>query len=229
LRLQQRSGGFTLIELLVVIAIIAILSAILFPVFAQAREKARTTSCLSNTKQIGLAGLMYAQDFDETLPPWRVNNRLYWVGGRAISSGPLDKTLGLLWPYVKSGDLQKCPSYVGGQNLGGTGYGINLSLSQLALSELDRPTETLFFADAGIPNFPVVGQVGETIVIQPPIRWVPSPEMDFRHQGMANLVWGDGHAKSLKKEAFLTLLPQNQQRPDRKFVGDVLMAPQKDN
>src|SRR5690349_3905542 len=61
--------GFTLIELLVVIAIIAILAAILFPVFAQAREKARQSSCLSNMKQIGSALLMYVQDYDEVWPP----------------------------------------------------------------------------------------------------------------------------------------------------------------
>ena len=63
----MRRKGFTLIELLVVIAIIAILAAILFPVFAKAREKARQTSCLSNTKQLCLAALQYAQDFDECL------------------------------------------------------------------------------------------------------------------------------------------------------------------
>src|SRR5437588_7376558 len=67
--LRRRSGGFTLIELLVVIAIIAILAAILFPVFAQAREKARSASCLSNNKQIALAFGMYKQDYDETYPP----------------------------------------------------------------------------------------------------------------------------------------------------------------
>src|ERR1700722_17599843 len=93
---RKSAAGFTLIELLVVIAIIAILAAILFPVFAQAREKARAITCLSNTKQIGLAILMYAEDYDEMIVPWlspaqvattawtpawdvEVNNRL-WVG-----------------------------------------------------------------------------------------------------------------------------------------------------
>src|SRR5436853_4751504 len=65
---MRRNRGFTLIELLVVIAIIAILAAILFPVFAQAREKARAAACLSNTKQIALAFTMYTQDYDECTP-----------------------------------------------------------------------------------------------------------------------------------------------------------------
>ena len=64
----MKNRAFTLIELLVVIAIIAILAAILFPVFAQAREKARQTACLSNAKQLGTATIMYVQDYDETLP-----------------------------------------------------------------------------------------------------------------------------------------------------------------
>src|SRR5687768_4984553 len=70
-----RKRGFTLIELLVVIAIIAILAAILFPVFAQAREKARQTACLSNCKQMGTGAMLYAQDYDEIMPPWS----LFWA------------------------------------------------------------------------------------------------------------------------------------------------------
>src|ERR1051326_525026 len=77
---MQRSRGFTLIELLVVIAIIAILAAILFPVFAQAREKARAISCLSNIKQIGTGCMMYIQDYDETYPLGYMWDNNSWGG-----------------------------------------------------------------------------------------------------------------------------------------------------
>ena len=101
-RFRRGAGrGFTLIELLVVIAIIAILAAILFPVFAQAREKARATSCLSNEKNMGLAILMYAQDFDEVNVPERL-----WLPdpGKKISFRAL------LQPYVKDKKVFVCPS-----------------------------------------------------------------------------------------------------------------------
>src|ERR1043165_6386719 len=81
----MRKNAFTLIELLVVIAIIAILAAILFPVFAQAREAARKTSCLSNIKQTGLAMLMYVQDYDERFVPWHVGED---ASGGTIAGAP---------------------------------------------------------------------------------------------------------------------------------------------
>jgi prepilin-type N-terminal cleavage/methylation domain-containing protein/prepilin-type processing-associated H-X9-DG protein len=92
--------GFTLIELLVVIAIIAILAAILFPVFAQAREKARQTSCLSNLKQIGTGFLMYAQDYDEQLPPWTANHCGVYTGGAFALQYMFPN---LVAPYIKNG------------------------------------------------------------------------------------------------------------------------------
>jgi prepilin-type N-terminal cleavage/methylation domain-containing protein/prepilin-type processing-associated H-X9-DG protein len=105
--MMKRRNGFTLIELLVVIAIIAILAAILFPVFAQAREKARQTSCLSNIKQQGLAVHMYAQDYDETLPPW-------WVPNAAVTDPPGASAIHYwyvnLIPYTKNRDVFRCPS-----------------------------------------------------------------------------------------------------------------------
>ena len=95
----QPQRAFTLIELLVVIAIIAILAAILFPVFAQAREKARQASCLSNLKQIGLGAMMYAQDYDETIVPVQTGNSpiVYWFGA-AGPTGAVDETQGLIYP-----------------------------------------------------------------------------------------------------------------------------------
>ncbi|BDI29305.1 hypothetical protein CCAX7_13560 [Capsulimonas corticalis] len=99
---QHKSRGFTLIELLVVIAIIAILAAILFPVFAKAREKARQIACVSNLKQIGLALVQYTQDYDETLPP-----RSNGIGNACF----------LLNAYVKSKDMWKCPSNPRGYSL----------------------------------------------------------------------------------------------------------------
>jgi len=99
---SKMKNGFTLIELLVVIAIIAILAAILFPVFATAREKARQSACASNEKQLGLAFMMYSQDYDENLP----------CGSDYTSSNPgpvYYGWAGQLYPYVKSTDVFHCP------------------------------------------------------------------------------------------------------------------------
>ncbi|HZO87086.1 MAG TPA: DUF1559 domain-containing protein [Chthonomonadaceae bacterium] len=152
--MHTKSRAFTLIELLVVIAIIAILAAILFPVFAQAREKARAISCVSNEKQIALGVLMYIQDYDETFP-------IYWYRQRAdgsddrpsddpFSPGVPDRMFGwneAIYPYVKNVQLFRCPdaprastltsigSGVGGVAFnddaptGATGYALNARIS----------------------------------------------------------------------------------------------------
>lgn len=129
--------GFTLIELLVVIAIIAILAAILFPVFARAREKARQSSCQSNLKQIGLAYAMYAQDYDERLP----RGVGYIAVGTPADPPGTNTVYGLqgefyitLAPYIKNEQIFNCPSspytnWNAGNTTGGTfgvGYTRNL-------------------------------------------------------------------------------------------------------
>lgn len=105
-RALPRTAGFTLIELLVVIAIIAILAAILFPVFGRAREQARKSACLSNLKQLATATLMYTQDYDESFP------NANWIGPEAFPPnwyfGQSLKTL--LQPYVKNTSVFVCPS-----------------------------------------------------------------------------------------------------------------------
>ncbi len=104
---SQPGAGFTLIELLVVIAIIAILAAIMFPVFAQAREKARQTACLSNQKQLGLGIIMYSQDYDETLPPNGAPDTTTDANGKPNYRLSLfERTL----PYVKNSGVLHCPN-----------------------------------------------------------------------------------------------------------------------
>lgn len=140
--MQQNGGftkmrkGFTLIELLVVIAIIAILAAILFPVFAQAREKARSTQCLSNLKQIGTATMMYKTDYDETYPSAPLalpQNNQWWpeiyCGFGAVGTwNEVNSYLkpysfrGQLEPYAKNARLFVCPSDNGRGNTGGKAY-----------------------------------------------------------------------------------------------------------
>src|SRR5438309_7840989 len=96
--MKSRASGFTLIELLVVIAIIAILAAILFPVFAQAREKARQAACLSNCKQMALGVMQYTQDYDELLPV---------IGDNGQCRG---RWQWQIFPYVKNGQVFTCPN-----------------------------------------------------------------------------------------------------------------------
>lgn len=165
----RRHEGFTLIELLVVIAIIAILAAILFPVFAQAREKARTASCLSNVKEINLAWQMYLQDYDETLVPLYIPT--------PTDAYPIHTWAKGIDPYVKSWAIHRCPSapdtgaeFGGGPNSwwgnqqrhGSVGY--NYSNFEdwwdcsdnghrpLSLAAVNTPAFTITFVDSNYPT-----------------------------------------------------------------------------
>jgi prepilin-type N-terminal cleavage/methylation domain-containing protein/prepilin-type processing-associated H-X9-DG protein len=179
--------GFTLIELLVVIAIIAILAAILFPVFAKAREKARQSSCLSNVKQLGIALLSYAQDNDEMFHPHRDTAQTYaWMD--------------IINPYVKNSQIFKCPSGTGpgvrvGTNVNNiyTHYGYNwrqlgsdTAGSQRSLGSVTMPAETITYSDS--------------------VSYVVSYYEHFYypmavHNEGSNVGFVDGHAKWFRRDA----------------------------
>ena len=188
--------GFTLIELLVVIAIIAILAAILFPVFARAREKARQTSCLSNLKQIALAELMYVQDYDETLTP---------LVTAAPGDGRNDRTtwFALLTPYMKNAQIGQCPSikphgwtYPSG-NILQYDYSMDYLMGGQVMAMITQPSEVFMFCDGTNGNITYY-----RLYVHPP--WLRAgsygnPPDFFRHNGGANFAFVDGHAKWVKE------------------------------
>lgn len=167
---RKRDAAFTLIELLVVIAIIAILAAILFPVFAQAREKARQASCMSNTKQMGTGAMQYFQDWDETF----VND--YYNGDQYTNKDEgRYKWMDAIYPYVKNEQVFTCPSdaydrrYIYYLNNGGgnrvdygsyaynsyfgTGLGMSTSGGGRPLADIKDVAGTVWIGDSG-PNDP---------------------------------------------------------------------------
>lgn len=211
-----KSGAFTLIELLVVIAIIAILAAILFPVFAQAREKARQTSCLSNVKQISLAMNMYAQDADETFPPGR-----YFFGADAWAWDhhiePYAQGAGTTYYGTGNQPYLECPSDVVIRTTTAAGkrsYAIPMSAnagSDLAwkaeaytgsfyitegrpLSEFQNPASTILMAEAPLRGNRI-GNNTDFRVASPNAQALHNPGLKPSHSEGWNYGFADGHAK----------------------------------
>lgn len=195
---QRRSRGFTLIELLVVIAIIAILAAILFPVFARAREAARATSCTSNLRNLGTALLMYSQDYDEIhCPPFRgvegpdlINQSPTWDR----ISQPYMKNMGILTcpsdaysPRVNTafGPVKRSytmPGYMGWTWFEGRQYDV-----PLASVQYPAHTVMLYERDNCNNGAWTACSVGDG-----------TNEIAYRHNSRGNLLYADGHVKSVK-------------------------------
>jgi prepilin-type N-terminal cleavage/methylation domain-containing protein/prepilin-type processing-associated H-X9-DG protein len=183
----MRQRAFTLIELLVVIAIISILAAILFPVFAQAREKGRQAACVSNCKQIITAGLMYAQDWDEG-----------FIGFYAGSDRKI-----LLYPYLKSGmnnaqtdanQVWHCPSNAVEDS---ASYGWSSLLNFRPLAEIATPAETVGITDAGI-NDDLKPRTATHVMPPSTLTNTTLCRPNPRHAGGVTVGWMDGHAKWTK-------------------------------
>jgi prepilin-type N-terminal cleavage/methylation domain-containing protein/prepilin-type processing-associated H-X9-DG protein len=176
---MMKNHGFTLIELLVVIAIIAILAAILFPVFAKAREKARQTSCLSNVKQLGLGFLMYAQDYDERMTVHRCS-----------SLDPLPCYMHEVEPYVKNSQLFVCPSdsgpYTSARGLRFS-YGFNSNFNSDSLGKANYPAQQVMMAESGYGYTCMHSYYNHT------------DEVPGHNEGI-NLCFIDGHAKWMKDQ-----------------------------
>ncbi len=202
---QQK--GFTLIELLVVIAIIAILAAILFPVFARARENARRTSCLSNLKQINLGWLQYIQDYDEQMPAYNAGGTTQYPGG----------FFDVLQPYLKSTQLYQCPSDPSAPEAPGvtgyTDYNVNLWLAVrsstygiTSLAAIDSPSLVVNIFDYGATTGRSwsAGSVTSAGANQncssgctPGLATFPN-RVALRHLDGSTFAFADGHAKWYK-------------------------------
>ena len=231
--IRNVNSAFTLIELLVVIAIIAILAAILFPVFARARENARRSSCQSNLKQIGLGILQYTQDYDETYPLL-----LNGVAGDAAASATTGGWTVVIQPYLKSTQILQCPSDSSSPGDETTNrfsdycYNTRLGLVSgttprpISLASVDAPTLTINATD-GISNFAYYaggasskcegnGQVGgngprtntSAYTVGAGAGWnslLTGPA--YRHLDTGNYLFADGHVKALKADAVTLAKP----------------------
>jgi len=221
---KSNQSAFTLIELLVVIAIISILAAILFPVFARARESARRASCLSNLKQQGLAVMMYVQDYDETYP-----RSEQFTTADTASGAPTTQWQLLLQPYTKNMQVFYCPStpyvppasFTQGYWYGS--YGANdlmltyKSASPIKMATVQSSASTYMLMDAGqryiqtaywvtaasgSSYIPGVGDLG--INCGAVSSALISDCQSGRHFGGVNVTFADGHSKWLKTAVLLS-------------------------
>ena len=225
--------GFTLIELLVVIAIIAILAAILFPVFAQARESARKATCLSNQKQIGLAVHMYIQDYDGMYPSQQRDGVLVNLpGGPVVYKNTDQNFMDELYPYCKNARIFHCPSNIKRaytNQKGGWANGYHFNGAFLSNPPGCKPGSCSGIAEAAVvqpSNTQIIREAGDGV------EWDQAWERpysagygastyarddcdqfsrSFFHQGGCNLLAADGHARYYTSKTVHIYL---QYRPD---------------
>jgi prepilin-type N-terminal cleavage/methylation domain-containing protein/prepilin-type processing-associated H-X9-DG protein len=223
---RRVARGFTLIELLVVIAIIAILAAILFPVFARARENARRASCQSNLKQIGLGILMYTQDYDEHYPglmeyPTVIQTQSGWPGklfniNNGSAGGNVISWMDMIYPYVKSTQLFQCPSQpTTGATTGAGSYGYSGSISGFdnghygqsttayggnTLASIQDPAQIIMLYDCQWNYSSINTPYYMVATAQDPVSYArENPHLDG-----TNIAFADGHVKWMKPSAVVT-------------------------
>lgn len=176
---STRTHAFTLIELLVVIAIIAILAAILFPVFAQAREQARKIACLSNTKQLGTAIVMYTQDYDETYPMNSWEGVRIGTANNDTGSPNFVSVITWVWevmPYVKSRQVLVCPSDPNSKHWG-TGYSVEPGDINVCVDGWGIPTPISYGVNDGVIGW---GWGGTGVCNWDDGSWIPGSGLEIK-------------------------------------------------